>query len=558
MLFSDAEFQKSQRAVYAQKSIKGGMKKNIQAGGKQLRIKSRQYVADFDGGFCTRKEMSDFIEQVDARMEAGQVIKDGGASCVSRLTWNGIDVVVKRYNHQSFIHSLRHTLKRSRSRRAWLHGYRLEALEIPTPRPLACIEHRKGGLIWKSYLVTEYVDGQRLNAFLLDKSIDGNRRLAVIKDVIALLDKLWNHHITHGDLKHSNLLITKNGPVLTDLDGMRVHRWKLLYRNQRAKDIERFLRAANASPMIQNCTQMLISEKPASARRLADDFDNVRIDDWVIRIRRDFPKDSIGSLLSAGHSHGDAPGHVLRVPSSEYTRVFKCHICSNSGSLCVYAKRFLFRSRLDFAKHLSRASRGRRAFEASLMLQQNGFEAPVVLGLFERCFGPFTMDSMLVTGEVENATPMPQLLWDLRRRSDAEVLSHKRALIREFAGTVGRMHARGIFHGDLRIGNVMIVNECPPWRFYFVDNERTRKCRRLPLRLRLKNLVQINMCTHGISKTDRLRFFRAYLRVNPDVRERSSAWIRRIARKTDRRVRGKPWAGESSFPKSFSWTPKRG
>jgi tRNA A-37 threonylcarbamoyl transferase component Bud32 len=541
-----------------QKRIEGSMKKHSRTGGKQFRIRTRQYVAVFDGGFCTKRELSEFIAQVDARMAAGQIIKDGPASCVSHLTWNGIHIVVKRYNHQGFIHSLRHTLKGSRSRRAWLHAHRLDALDIPTPSPLACIECRKGWLIWKSYVVTEYVDGLKLNSFLLDKSIDTSRHLAVIRDVVTLLDRLWEHHITHGDLKHTNLLITKDGPILTDLDGMKVHCWGPSYRSHRAKDVKRFLRAVTAWPVIHDCAQKLISEATAPARSLVDDFDDVKVGDWVIRVHQDFPKESIARLLSACRSCGDVSGDSTRVPSSEHSHVFKCRISSKDGNLGIYTKQFLFRSWLDFAKHLFRAGRARRAFGASLMLQEHGFDTPAVLGLFERRLGPFTVDGMLATREVKNATPMTELLWNFDRRSDADVLSDKRTLIKEFARTVGHMHARGIFHGDLRIGNVLVVHERPSWRFYFVDNERTRKFCRLPARLRLKNLVQINMCTHGISNTDRLRFFKAYLRVNPDIRERPTAWIRRIARTTNRRVRGKPWADEWTSSKSSSRTPGEG
>ena len=82
------------------------------------------------------------------------------------MTWNGKDIVVKRYNHKGFIHSLRHTIKNSRARRGWLHGHRLGMLGIATPKPLAYIEQLKEKLIWKSYLVTEYVEGQKLYDFL--------------------------------------------------------------------------------------------------------------------------------------------------------------------------------------------------------------------------------------------------------------------------------------------------------------------------------------------------------------------------------------------------------
>jgi len=66
------------------------------------------------------------------------------------------------------------------------------------------------------------------------------------------------------------------------------------------------------------------------------------------------------------------------------------------------------------------------------------------------------------------------------------------------------MHAGGIFHGDLSIGNVLVVREEQKWRFFFIGNERTKKFYRLHARLRLKNLVQINMFRYGINNTEPL------------------------------------------------------
>jgi serine/threonine protein kinase len=115
-------------------------------------------------------------------------------------------------------------------------------LGIPTPKPLAYIEQRKGPLVWKSYLVTEYVDGQKLYNFLEDGSITQQQRSAVTRQVMDLLNNLGQYRISHGDLKHSNILITANGPVLTDLDGMRVHRLNWTHKTRQIKDRERFIR----------------------------------------------------------------------------------------------------------------------------------------------------------------------------------------------------------------------------------------------------------------------------------------------------------------------------
>ena len=212
-------------------------KSQLRENARYLRIKTGRYVAVFDRAFCQKAKSFDFIEQIDALMDKGQILKNGDTTYVSRMTWNNKDVVVKRYNHKGFIHSLRHTIKRSRARRCWLHGHRLRTLKIATPKPSAYIEQYKGKLIWQSYLVTEYVKGQNLYYFLRDNKINDQRRSNTIQQVKKLLDKLGKYRITHGDLKHTNILITENKAMLIDLDSMRVYgRWNRLFDIRRSKD----------------------------------------------------------------------------------------------------------------------------------------------------------------------------------------------------------------------------------------------------------------------------------------------------------------------------------
>jgi len=222
--------------VRREKAIRKGLKKCLRTSKRYLRIRSGEYLAVFDKGFCQGAEPLEFIEQIDGLMKKGQILKDGRTSYVSCVRWKGKEIVVKRYNHKGFIHSLCHTIKKSRAKRGWLNGHRLGMLNIATPRPLAYIEQRRGKLVWKSYLVTEYADGQNLYNFLRDDNVTEQQRSRVIDQIGKLLTRLGEHKITHSDLKHSNILVTKDGPVLTDLDAMRTHRYKWLYKIYHIKD----------------------------------------------------------------------------------------------------------------------------------------------------------------------------------------------------------------------------------------------------------------------------------------------------------------------------------
>lgn len=513
------------------------LKGYLRTGKKCLRIKTGRYIAVFDGGFCQGTEPLNFIGQIGALMDAGKILKNGNTSYVSRLTWNGRNIVIKRYNHRGFIHSLRHTIKRSRARRGWLHAHRLGMLGIATPGPLAYIEEHKALLVWNSYLVTEYVAGQNLYDFLRDSNITEQQRSQATGRIKQLLDKLGRYRISHGDLKHSNILITDTGPVLTDLDGMKTHKWNWTSKVRRAKDLKRFLRKTTVSPTLNNYCRMLISEKLNSFRKLAGDFDKMRIDNWSIYARKNFPKHNIRQLILAVDKPNEHRSQLVKVPSSDTSRVFKCDVSPDAVGHILYLKQYLYRSVLDFVKHLFRASRGKRAFKASLMLAENGFDTPAVIALFERCLGPFRTDSLLLTRAVENARCVPEIFGDICRNSGKDALIRKRTLIKAFAEMVGRLHAKGIFHGDLHLGNVFAREEGEKWRFFLIDNERTKKFYRLPAGLRLRNLVRLNRCGDGISRTDRLRFFKAYLQENPLIACKQTDWSKKVNLKTKRRLK---------------------
>lgn len=228
-------------AGYRKNGIKKALKKCLRTGKRHQRIKERSHRGVTTRDFFEKVDFHELVEKIDELMQNGQVLKNGNTCSVSQIDLADKEVVVKRYNHKGIIHSARHTIKKSRARRGWLHAHRLRLLNIATPRPLAYIEQRKGTLVWKSYLVTEYVGGPRLYDFLRDSKTGKEERSKVTQQLKELLDKLSKHRISHGDLKHSNILITENGPALTDLDGMKVHKWNWTHKIKQTKDLKHFV-----------------------------------------------------------------------------------------------------------------------------------------------------------------------------------------------------------------------------------------------------------------------------------------------------------------------------
>jgi tRNA A-37 threonylcarbamoyl transferase component Bud32 len=83
------------------------------------------------------------------------------------------------------------------------------------------------------------VEGQKLDEFLRDLSRTEQDQKEKLNQVDAILLLMEQYRITHGDLKPANVIITADGPVLIDLDSVKVHRTGLFFGRDQAKDIER-------------------------------------------------------------------------------------------------------------------------------------------------------------------------------------------------------------------------------------------------------------------------------------------------------------------------------
>jgi tRNA A-37 threonylcarbamoyl transferase component Bud32 len=458
--------------------------------------------SQIDAELDSQADIAGLIDSLDSAQGRLRALKLHDEIDVYRTTWSGRDVVVKCYKHVGLIHSIRHTLKGSRARRGWLNARRLMELGVRTPRPLAYVDEYRGPLLWRSFLVTEFAAGRRLDDLLGDARVSEATKRRMVSQVLHLLDRLALHGISHGDMKHTNILCDGSCAILTDLDGMRVHSLGWLRRARQYRDINRFFRSFSPTEK---------GEGPLSAATQGHVLDPA-----LLRDPRRFGGE--------------------QVASSEGSRVWRIELSFGASTRRVYLKEYVTRSWLDRVKHLARANRARRATQGSLLLARAGLKTPEIVAvstLRQRCF--------LATVEVADAHPAHEYFRAGCQPYASSTLRERRQILRQLGCEIGRMHRAGIVHGDLRPGNILIRRNGKNWEFFFIDNERTKRWPRIPRKLRLKNLVQINMLPDEISNTDRLRFFQAYMLANPSVRLDYRKWAGDVMAVTRRRFRKKGW-----------------
>jgi tRNA A-37 threonylcarbamoyl transferase component Bud32 len=224
-------------------------------------------------------------------------------------------------------------------------------------------------------------------------------------------------------------------------------------------------------------------------------YRTVKLSGWEIKLSEDFPS-AFESVIASGVNLPNGQRAAFeKLASSRFARVLQCNVLFRARVYSLIIKQYFNRNLLDIFKALICTTRAQKAFRAGQMMTQNGFLVPPAVACGKK---------VLITLEVKDSTPLYQLLGKLPP-------AEKQKMLEQFGHTVGRMHDIGIFHGDLRLGNVLVKKHGEKFDFIFLDNERTKKFEKLPLRLRIKNLVQVNMLRDNISDSDRTNFLDAYL-----------------------------------------------
>ena len=244
------------------------------------------------------------------------------------------------------------------------------------------------------------------------------------------------------------------------------------------------------------------------------EFDKMRFGGWSLHVNKTFPGDELAQELARGFNGGRGP--FSKIDASCTAKVLKCNL-SMGGKLCtLFFKQYYYRSLGDFVKHIFRRSRAMRSQDAAQMLAENGLNAPMIAATGEYRVLGCVLKSFSITHEISGAE-------DLYAYSDKKMpLQERRDFVMSLGKAIGKMHRGGISHGDLRPGNVFANKSEKGWDFYFLDNERTVRYRKLPKKLRAKNLVQINMIGGiWLSNTDRMRFYKHYILQNEAV---SNSW----------------------------------
>lgn len=217
------------------------------------------YGRDFSREYAFRREFLqnipiDKFNNIDQIMSEGEILKSGNSVTVVRVTIDGIEIVIKRYNIKSVWHFLRRCLRASRAAISWKNANLLEFISLPALKPLGFIERRVGWFRHTAYFMSEYQDAEELLG-VYQRREPTDSELDQINNIFLSLQSC---QISHGDFKAQNLLINAQGKIsLIDLDSMKQHKSDKAFQRAFDKDKNRFIRNWQDTKIKQIFTELI-------------------------------------------------------------------------------------------------------------------------------------------------------------------------------------------------------------------------------------------------------------------------------------------------------------
>jgi tRNA A-37 threonylcarbamoyl transferase component Bud32 len=521
--------------------------------------------------------------------EQARVVKHGPHRTVYHVVLPGLDFYLKHNRLADGRAWLRELVRTSKARSEYEHAHAVAARRVPTVEPLAIGETCRGAGPPCSYLITRTLPESRPLSSFLEVTLPqwpAPRRTRMRQRLAAalgrLLAQLHDAGITHHDLHPGNLLLRLDGddhPALFLIDLHTIHlgaplswparranlivlnRWFALRseRTDRLRCWHAYRTAAGAQPAASSGDAGPIAELERGT--LASNLRFWRgLDRRCQGRNRHFRR--VRSASVSGHAAADlAPEYLaplLADPDAPFDRadavvlkrsassaVVELDLPGPQGARRVVYKRFAVTRWRDPWTALFRPTPALRSYIMGHGLRLRCLPTPRPLAVWHRYRRGLPHEGYLVTEKVADALELLPFVDHLNTLAAAEGRAQLRRLIDRLAHLIGTLHHRRLSHRDLKAANLLVsgvsslaaggeVQVC------FIDLVGVRRPLKLRRARRVKDLARLNTSFHahpGLTRTDRLRFLRVYLRWGLRGRIGWKRWWRQIEAATAEKVR---------------------
>lgn len=269
-------------------------------------------------------------------------------------------------------------------------------------------------------------------------------------------------------------------------------------------------------------------------------------------------------LLADPDAPFSAPGARL-LKDSRSSTVVEIDLPVDGALRRVIYKRFRATHWYDPFRSLLRLTPALRSWFFGQAFCERGLPTPRPLAVFHRVKNGMLCDGYLITERIDDAENLLEFLRRMEALPAPERTPRIRTETMRMARILRAMHERGLDHRDLKAHNILVSGEprtlsypglagnirlLPhyPSSIWIIDLVGVERYGRVRWSRRVQNLARLNVSflrTGAISRTDRLRFLREYMRWSLHGADHWKKWWRAIERATLLKVerndrRGRP------------------
>jgi len=527
--------------------------------GAGLDRSSYKKIAKGKFGGWMRKEIVDllpapfFEDPVPAIQNLeGKVIKTSKLrfAAIFPLT-DGRRIFFKRDKSQGLLDSLKWLMLPSKGRKEWFIADQLRKRNLPVPEPLGWMEKVHRGFVKESYYLSEAIGS---GVSLIEDSVILGRPFA-LPNLAKTLKRFHDAGLFHHDLHAGNFLWDGESFYLTDLHRAEIVRFLSL--KQRLWNLSQLFLSLRSRWTEKEQMEFIekyfeedsfhLQQKEGHIRKIHSLMDRLQKRHWRSRTkrcvkestefsikkergvryyhRRDF---SLEDIRRAIEEHlflaRDKPAALAKYSSEVIVSIL------NVGKMKVCVKQFRYPHIRDIFKDLFRPSKGRKSWVRGNGLKVRGISSIKPMALVERRGWLSGRESFFLMEAPEDARELDRsiLLW-------CKDFREKRLFIKAFAQWFSHLHQMNLYHKDMKTRNILLSKNGENLNFQLLDLEDIRLDEKVNEKRLFKNFLQLNTSVPTIlTRTDRLRFFKGYLRFNPIIKDQKF-FLRRLMEESKRR-----------------------
>jgi tRNA A-37 threonylcarbamoyl transferase component Bud32 len=485
---------------------------------------------------------------------------EGKVITESKLRWaaiftlsNGRRIFFKRDKTKGWIEYLKYFVFPSKGRKEWFVAYQSGKRHLNIPRPLGWMEHIHRGLVRESYYLSEAIG----SGVSLIEETDRLREEQTFNELVKIVRRMHDSGLYHRDLHAGNFLWDGESLFLTDLHRARI--LKSLSVEQRLANLSHLfhsLRSIWEEGEWSRFLERYFAEDPISPQKresflqkIHSGMDRLQRRQWQSRSRRCLKESTEFSVrkemgttvyhrkdFSFDRLKGAVERHLFLVKERPFELLKKSPEVKVSlfrdGEERVCVKQFCSPGLWDRLKERSRLSKGMKAWVGGNGLSVRGMNSIKPLALMERKGLSDRPESFLVMEVLERGQELDRYI--LKGFGN---LKEKRYFIQSFAKWLSRFHRNNLYHRDMKTCNIFVSGGGKTWDFNLLDLEDVCLDKRVNEEMLFKNFLQLNTSTPRIiTRTDRLRFFDAYHKSYPMIKNKNTFLSRLIQKSRDRGI----------------------